>query len=105
MLKDRNRFCDANSRSYSRLKQMLDLADDVRLDNRRKDREDAHECRACFYIPYYSLNPCTEHECDICGKGIFSMGKLCFKCALSNELCTHCSGDINLNPNRKCWPT
>lgn len=87
------------------LKAMKFLDDPERL-QRIKDSQ----CKTCYYILRTRLggNTATERACGICGKeeiyGTTATDPICMSCAVKNELCKRCGGDVHMRPRRAYRP-
>lgn len=83
---------------------IIELANSIQTDSRKKERIEKQECKNCFYPSRVSSACCSNRDCGICGKQIFSgcgdVNVLCKSCAKEFDLCAHCGGDIEMKNRR-----
>lgn len=66
----------------------------------------ASQCKTCFYVLYTRMGQevDTERPCGVCGKiesyTSTSTDPICYHCAVENELCKRCGGDLHMRPRR-----
>jgi hypothetical protein len=79
-------------------------------DPERLQRIKDSQCKTCYYILRSRLGgpTATERPCGICGKNELydttTTDPICFDCAVKNELCKRCGGDIHMRPRRSYRP-
>ncbi len=88
----------------------LESATQAEFDLKQEAREEAGECRYCFYYDgKVGSASVTRRPCACCGaeihSGNTSIGVLCRTCADTHKLCAHCGADRELRVRRKKWPT
>ena len=97
----------ATERAKGRVDELLRHADEVRDDSRKRDRQDRHECRACFYGGRIGGAAMTRRDCMCCGEsqlyGSTATDVLCLECAKIHKLCKHCGGDLEMRTRRREW--
>lgn len=92
--------------NYSRIKDTIDKAGNVKDDIYKKERLDKQECKSCFYIrSKIGGASMTRSSCAICNKstmyGSTCIDILCEDCAKAHKLCKHCGGDMEDRNRRK----
>ena len=99
---------DATASAKRRVKEWIDLAEEVSKDTRKALRLERCECKACFYSSRVGGNAITIRACAICGidqvYGSSCTDVLCLGCATDHLLCNHCGGDLEMRVRRKDWP-
>jgi hypothetical protein len=87
----------------------LGLAENLKLDEKKKERREKGLCKLCYYQPKrIGGTTGTTTKCGICEVdlhfGNTCTDLLCTKCAVHNELCKHCGGDSELVRRRSVRP-
>lgn len=95
-------------RAKDYVRRVIDAAKEIETDARRKERIEAHECKACFYGSRIGGSAMTSQPCMSCGEaqmyGSTNTDALCMTCATAHVLCKHCGGDLEMRTRRKDWP-
>jgi hypothetical protein len=99
----------ANYMARKRVQNALVMAEKLNTDPDKEKRLEAQRCLSCFYFVAIVGQAFTDANCACCGKherySNTSTDLLCVECACRDNLCKHCGADINLNNDRKHWPT
>lgn len=98
----------ATEMARSRVKHVLELAEQISTDARKAERLARHECKGCFYSSRLGGAAITQRACMSCAQmqtyGSTATDVLCMPCAQNGELCKHCGGDIEMRARRRNWP-
>lgn len=98
----------ATGRAKDYVQRMIEDAKEIEDDTRRKERIEAHECKACFYSSRIGGAAMTSQACMSCGTdqmyGSTNTDALCMTCAMEHVLCKHCGGDLEMRTRRRVWP-
>jgi len=98
----------ATERSKAKVNSIIELANTIQKDERKKERIKRHECKGCFYTSRIGGSAMTYRKCMSCGKNVLysstNTDVLCLECAATGGLCKHCGGDIEMRVRRKEWP-
>lgn len=98
----------ATERAKEYVRRTIEEAKEVETDARRKERIEAHECKACFYRSRMGGAAMTSQDCMSCGDeqmyGSTNTDALCMTCAMEHGLCKHCGGDLEMRTRRRDWP-
>lgn len=96
------------SLAMDRMCDIIDLANAMKEDRRRAEREERGECKSCFYTSRVGGCAITLRKCMCCGVEVAysstATDVLCKPCALKHKLCRHCGGDRDMRTRRKSWP-
>lgn len=99
----------ATAMAQSRVKEALRLAQKYQEDPHREHRLAEHKCKACYYRTVIAGAAITMQPCMCCGKeqmySSTNTDVLCVPCAKTHALCKHCGGDVEMNSDRKDWPS
>lgn len=102
-LKGSEVYKDLAKRELSRLRQKL--KDDPSRESRLADQT----CLRCAYHSRIGGAAITTQPCGLCGAnqvfGSTATDLLCQPCAVANELCKHCAGDIEGRVDRTEFPS
>lgn len=98
----------ASERACSYVNDLLKTAREIDRDERKDERAEKQECRACFYMSRLGGAAMTSQPCMSCHEDQMysstSTDALCKRCAKTHQLCKHCGGDIAMRTRRKEWP-
>lgn len=92
------------------LETFLERAAQAEFDLKQEAREEAGECRYCFYYDGKMRSASvTRRPCACCEVVLHSantaIDMLCLTCADKHKLCVHCGADRELRVRRRKWPT
>lgn len=96
----------ATELAKGQLEWIIDLAKLLKEDPHKIERRKKALCKPCFYNrSRIGGAAMTFQPCGICGEempfGNTVTDSCCTKCALENNLCKHCGGDIEMRQRRK----
>ena len=106
-------MCKANmigwtERSKAFVNSRIELAKRLAEDTDKAKRIAEQQCKCCFYGGRIGGAAMTTQPCMCCHKpvmyGSTATDALCMDCAIENDLCKRCGGDIDLRARRKNWP-
>jgi hypothetical protein len=79
----------------------------LQKDVSKKERKEQCKCKLCFYFYNNRIGGAviTEINCGLCDCkmrfGSTDVDPICLSCALKNELCVRCGGDVDMKNKRK----
>lgn len=101
---------DVNSYTYWAAREVGDhrkALENFDSDAHKERREQAHECRRCFYLRDGRMagQAFTDWNCGVCNKVSSNPNtatpRVCMECAKKYRLCTECAGDYKEIQGRK----
>lgn len=87
------------NRNDFRKKHIAKLAEDLRLDPKKEERQLDCNCLLCFYSAEVGGRAITKAHCKGCSVEMTFpstiTNKFCNSCAINNKCCTKCGGDLD----------
>ncbi|AEO93487.1 gp228 [Bacillus phage G] len=104
-MEHKNKKWDKSEKEFRTRMNQLEIRDARKLvsnidnDPENEKRLERQECKVCFYKTKIGMSAMTYANCGFCDTktlyGSSNVDLLCKRCAIMNEVCKHCGGEMD----------